>query len=353
MSTFPKSKTDRVRPRLKAAFTAMLAMGGVPMARPARAATITTLYTFSDLRRRAPQDPSSNVTVFRGAIYGKLADGKIYKFSPQHDKVQVVFQGANTEYVSEGALVALDGALYGYAISNDDATNSVFKIDPATHTGSIIYTFPNNVVYPGSNLAALNGKLYGTLLEAGKGGAVGTLFSLDPATATFTVVHTQTAAEGNRPYGGLTAYGGLLFGATSSDGPNQGTVFQFDPTTSQEVTLHTFTANGTVPGNPYFGVVVHGDDVFGFTDDFQTDEVWLYRVSIKTGGAKLLQDFNFQTTGEFPNQSVVHGWYGRWRATVRPDPFPWRVVRHDRRPRRANWRHSVQADAVNCGCLLV
>ena len=273
---------------------------------PADAATVTTITTFGT-KRRDVQRPTSNVTVFRGAFYGITLSAQIYQASPKHDKARVAFQASGDEYYQSG-LVECDAAVYGVVPIDDDQTYVIVKVDPVSHVGSIVYTFPDNGV-PGLSLACSNSKLYGGFETLARRKLVGSLFSFDPASATYTNLHTQTAEEGTNVESGLTAQAGILYGAAeaNTDKPNPSVnVYSFDPSTGQETILHRFRAGSDIgSGSPAFPVLVHGNDIFGFTDNYDTDDVYLYRVHIKSGSAKLLYEFNFDATGAYPNQSVI------------------------------------------------
>ena len=292
--------------RVKAGWTWLPAILGLIWciaALPTRAATITTIYSFGTLRRNT-QRPYTPVTVFRGKIYGEVADGKVFEFYPGHDKLRTLRIVASVDYYSRDGLALLDGALYGFT-SDQSGTYSIFKIDPLTGSISIVHTFPGtqDTVIPLGSLAAIDGKLFGTLEDVSGGTLVSTVYSLDPASGAYATLHTQTAAEGVYVFYGLSAHGGLLYGAAQAAGAHdQGTLFQVDPATGLETTIHTFTPSGRIPGTPYSGPIIHGNEAFGFAHDSNSGN-YLYRINLKTGGVVLLCDFS-QASGAFVNPDL-------------------------------------------------
>src|SRR5688572_20733474 len=135
-----------------------------------------------------------------------------------------------------------------------------------TGTGGTIYTMPYNAssysnVYnftvdvPGANpyyvkpCNAPNGKIYGTTNTGGKYN-LGVIWSYEPSSNTYTVMHNFNTADGTNPYGGLIlATDGRFYGMTRLGGANNvGTIYKFNDTTGVYTKVHDFvTANGASP----------------------------------------------------------------------------------------------------------
>lgn len=306
MRGLPRCQTRKCRRVREIVLAGLVSMGcNIATNTPAQAATVATIYTF-ETQRRDVQRPSTNVTIFRGAIYGIDVSSQLYKIRPLHDKVRVTFQASNDEYY-QGPLVACDAAVYGVVPINDEKTYVMVRIDPVTHVGSVVHTFPGSAT-PSLHLACLNSKLYGTL-ELSGGELVGRVFSFDPASSTYSTIHTQTQEEGaGVAQSGVTAHGGMLYGAAFISGNTQGlntTVYSLNPATGQETTLHQFPTGSEMSGHADFPVFVHGSDIFVFLYNSTNVDFYIYRVNATTGKAKLLYDFDYGTTGAYPNQSLT------------------------------------------------
>ncbi len=86
---------------------------------------------------------------------------------------------------------------------------------------------------PSSGLTPFGGKLYG-VTQTGGANLLGTIYSIDPATGTETVVYNFTSGgDGDMPDAGLLAHDGALYGSTLnlvSEYPNaRGSLFKFVP----------------------------------------------------------------------------------------------------------------------------
>jgi uncharacterized repeat protein (TIGR03803 family) len=130
-------------------------------------------------------------------------------------------------------LQASDGYLYGMTYqggANDLGT--VFKIDPASGSESILYSF--NVVpvaaRPGAGLVQANdGNFYGTTTQGGTRGN-GTIFKLTPSGTESVLWSFGTGSDGYLPEGNLVqADNGSLYGLAVAGGANGiGAIFEFN-----------------------------------------------------------------------------------------------------------------------------
>jgi uncharacterized repeat protein (TIGR03803 family) len=138
----------------------------------------------------------------------------------------------------------------------------VFKLDPASLTVTVLYSFTGSPADGQNPYAGLiadpAGNLYGTTFAGGSGACsngCGTLFKLDPASLTETVLYSFTGspADGSSPYAGLVRdSGGNLYGTTAYGGASEsGVVFKLD-TAGTESVLYSFTGgvDGGVPRAP-------------------------------------------------------------------------------------------------------
>jgi uncharacterized repeat protein (TIGR03803 family) len=160
--------------------------------------------------------------------------------------------GANPEFVK--LLLAADGNFWGTTITGGaNNQGSIFKISPSG-TYSLVFSF-NNSASPATGTAPYgglvlgsDGKLWGAASSNGPGGT-GTIFNITTG-GTFTMAHAlagyngTTYPEGGYPYGGLAAAtNGKLYGVAWNYGTTtsyQGTLFSVDPATSTFTVLHSF-----------------------------------------------------------------------------------------------------------------
>jgi uncharacterized repeat protein (TIGR03803 family) len=126
-------------------------------------------------------------------------------------------------------------------------------LNPKTGLESVLHTFAGaDGIYPQSGLVAANGLLYGTASRGGIAnsttcyGGCGTLFSIDPKTGSFHVIHSFAGSpDGSFPLAPPTAVNGTLYGTTAGGGGNTlgcacGTVYAFDLATGNERIVYTF-----------------------------------------------------------------------------------------------------------------
>jgi uncharacterized repeat protein (TIGR03803 family) len=171
--------------------------------------------------------------------------------------------------------------------------------------------------------------LWGTTSEGGVAGQ-GVVFKLDPATGTFTVVHSFSAGgDGAWPMAGLTqgapdvsrlgsrARSRVLYGTTSGGGAGKGTVFKIDTHTGIETILHSFGGpDGAEPqgallydgGSGQDGGAVapalYGTTLTGGAAGYGT----VFSIDPVTGAETLLYSFKGGSDGAYPAGGVVqHG----------------------------------------------
>jgi uncharacterized repeat protein (TIGR03803 family) len=158
-------------------------------------------------------------TVFRVATDGS-GFAVLFAFDGTHgaQPYAPVIQGSDRYFY--GTTIA--GGIYGQGV--------IFKIGSAGGTPIILHSF-DSLTDGGSPYAGLvqanDGNLYGTTSSGGPGG-YGTIFKIDPAGVSFSVLHSfDYSVEGAYPSSALVqGYGGNLFGASYSGGSGgNGTMF--------------------------------------------------------------------------------------------------------------------------------
>ena len=201
---------------------------------------LTTLYGFPD--GAIGCNPLDAVTVVGHTLYGTTTfcgagkAGTVYALDLDTRRASVLHSFARNPNGSAepNGLVYQNGALYGTTFDDGGAGN-VFKIDLQTGQYSLLHQFSGGADggTPSSTLTLFHGKLFG-VTEEGGANAEGTIYSIDPATGSETVVHSFTGgSDGDTPFAGLLAYRDALYGSTlnvASEYPNpRGALFKFVP----------------------------------------------------------------------------------------------------------------------------
>jgi len=233
------------------------------------------------------------------------------------------FTGGADGGVPEGGLIVDTGILYGVAASGGaNKTGAIFTINPTTNAEAVIYSFPAGAQAPNGPLVQYNGILYGTTEKGGTYGA-GSVFAFSPAKKTLTTVYSfSDGPDGGFPLAGLAQNSGMLYGTTQIGGTGgAGTVFQIDIATGTETVLYDFT-DSTDGGYPraapvYMSGVLYGTAPSGGT---LTPACFgnagcgvLYSVTVASSAYSVLHSFNDAVDGALPNtglsviNSVIYG----------------------------------------------
>jgi len=216
-----------------------------------------------------------------------------------------------------GPLINVGWMLYGTTkLGGKSRRGSVFKTDLATNTTAVIYSFrkQDDGHYPVAGLINVNGSLFGVTTKGGTSDC-GTIFKIDPTTATETDVFDFDGEDGIFPYASLTKVGGTLYGTASEGGTGnaQGTVFKFDPTTGVLVVLHSFQgyADGILPysklikvGGSLFGTTYGGGGAGGVCNAFGCGTI--FKVDLSTGTEEIVYSFKGSNDSSFPTTGMIY-----------------------------------------------
>jgi uncharacterized repeat protein (TIGR03803 family) len=210
----------------------------------------TVLHSFS----RNEGCPSAALLNVGGFLYGTTHGGPIisssygygtvFRINPNTGAEAILhtFFGGSDGAQPSAALINVAGTLYGttkwggtLGSNFGFGFGTVFKIDPATGAEVVLHSFDgSDGAYPAAALLNVGGMLYGTTLTGGTtahgaapGYGTGTVFKINPATGTETVVYVFDGADGAGPAAPLINIGGILYGTTASGGAaDRGTVFR-------------------------------------------------------------------------------------------------------------------------------
>lgn len=279
------------------------------------------------------------------------------------------FTGVNGVIPRAGLTAAGNGIFYGTASaggSNDRGT--LFALDAATDSVSVIYNFGYSFSYPGSagltpagndtflgvasgtiykfdrNSGAVTpqaslglsggdysrlaegapGMFYGTISGAGGDGGI---FEFNKATNVVAQKASFNGTDGRYPIGGLVYAGGdIFYGTTSSGGSNGwGTLYQFNAASGLIDPIYSFDL-GVTGGGPHAGLSVAGGGVYYGTTyvgggggiygaiykfDSITRSVSLVRPFDGTNGNKPAAELTAVGGGLYYGTTEVGGEYGR------------------------------------------
>jgi uncharacterized repeat protein (TIGR03803 family) len=294
----------------------------------AEAATESVVYSFcSQAECSDGQFPRAGVTNVGGTLYGTTAEGgaygfgTVFKIDPTTGVETVLHSfcrksGCNDGRSPNGGLLHVGGTLYGtteFGGANGSDYGAVFKVAPSSGAERTVYSFcsqPNctDGYLPESGLINVDGSLYGTTRSGGSG--VGTLFKIDPTTATESVVYSfQGVPDGGHPYAGILNVDGILYGTTYFGGAaNEGAVFKLDPTTGAETVLHSFCSQTNCEDgqNPFAGLIKVKNSLFGTTYFGGDNGVGtVFKLKLASGTEKMLLSLG-GIVGESPQAGLIN-----------------------------------------------
>jgi uncharacterized repeat protein (TIGR03803 family) len=202
--------------------------------------------------------------------------GTVFAFNLKSRRETVLyrFHGGTDGFEPIGGLLAVNGTLYGTTFrggtpgSGSCDCGTLFSVDLASHKETVLYRFGPNARWPAASLVELNGALYGV---AG-GGVAGTLFTFNLASKQESILHSFQGgpSDGTDPMG-IVSLNGLLYGTTNlggscrNSGYGCGTVFSVNPSSGHETILYSF-AGGRDGERPYAGLLAYNGILYGTTD---------------------------------------------------------------------------------------
>ena len=283
----------------------------------------TVLYSFKGGADGA--EPASALCLRTGKLYGTTAkggtgnSGTVFRFDLKtgHEAVLRNFSVYADGSGPVGALVFSNGVLLGATVSGGaNGFGALYSVNARSGASAVLYSFKGIIgavdgLNPSSGLTAIGGLFYGATGLGGShdcgGEGCGTIYSYDASSGRVAIVHAFTATgDGMVPVGDLTAARGLLFGATNY-GPTflaGGNVFQFNPNTSAVKSLAAFTGGqGT---GPIDGVTVQATGIYGVLPGDSSGKMGsVYKAGLKSGQLTILHAFSGGADGGGPTGRLI------------------------------------------------
>jgi uncharacterized repeat protein (TIGR03803 family) len=253
-----------------------------------------------------------------GGAYGW---GAVYAAQPGTGAESTVysFHGSADGYFPEAILLDVGGTLYGTTVGGGtNGQGSVFAVNPGAGTKQVVYSFKGGTTDgsdPQSGLINVNGMLYGTTADGGAGSA-GTVYAVDPSTGTEKILYSFTGgSDGGSPYAGLINVAGTLYGANTLGGSGTcviscGTVFAIDLATGTETVVHSFQG-GTDGAQPFASLLNVGSILYGTTEyggmGCLVNEGCgtVYSINLQTGTEHVIYAFKGGTDGANPLAPLI------------------------------------------------
>jgi uncharacterized repeat protein (TIGR03803 family) len=219
--------------------------------------------------------PEASLIDVGGTLYGtteqggKYGGGTVFSISTTgKEHVLYSFNGKPNGLEPDTSLVDVNGTLYGTTSlgGNDNVHGTIFRIT-TTGTEHVLYSFrdSHDGSDPEAGLLDVNGTLYGTTAEGGKGH--GTLFSVTTSGAEHVLHNFTGRPDGDDPRADLIEVKGNLYGTTQDGGAYgsgySGTVFS-SSTAGTVTVLHSF-GGGSDGVRPTAGLLDVNRTLYGVT----------------------------------------------------------------------------------------
>ncbi len=304
---------------MKYLLASTLCLGAFSLAPCGRAATVTVVAT-----QNIGQGPKSSLLQVGAELYGTSISssssqhaGAVFKVNPSTGVAKLIYNFTGTPDGMgpwQGApLTNVNGALFGttYMGGNSAGDGStygvIFSINIKTGHESVVYRFGGGTdgASPEAPLLPYKGLLYGTTFLGGDAANDGTIYTIDPASGSESVVYRFGGSDGSNPQAALTPINGLLYSTTYLGGSHSGgTLYTFDPTTKTEEVLHNF--GGAVDGQQPNAILQVGNAVYGTTyAGGKKGGGTVFKVDLSSGKETVLYSFTGGSDGAGPQSPLI------------------------------------------------
>jgi uncharacterized repeat protein (TIGR03803 family) len=280
--------------------SALLASLGLLPAGRVTAQTFTTLYNFGG--NYNPHNPEGGLVLSGNTLYGTAyggnpSDGCVFGINTDGSGFAIVhgFTGLDGFAPTDG-LILSGNTLFGTAY------RTVFAVNTDTSGFTILHSFvPGDGTYPVGGVVLSGNTLYGTASRSGIAD-MGTVFAVNTDSSGFSVLHYFTAtdpnsgtnSDGGNPRSTLILSGSTLYGTAQAGGStSRGTVFAVNTGSLGFTNLHNFTAGTNDGADPYAGVILSGNTLYGTTaSGGSSGHGTVFAVNTDGSGFTLVHDFS-------------------------------------------------------------
>ncbi|MFC2149601.1 choice-of-anchor tandem repeat GloVer-containing protein [Candidatus Auribacterota bacterium] len=221
------------------------------------------------------EDPYGSLVTSGDILYGMTYEGgdsntgTIFSMDTAGGAFTILhhFHGGTSDgWYPSGTMVLSGSTLYGYGGAGEFSSGSIFTIDTAGGSYTLIHSFsPSAGGYPNINITIDGDKIYGM---TGSEGVNGTVYRLDTSGGGFTVLHEFAGGtgDGSRPFGTVVANDGVLYGMTFNGGDSDhGVLFSVGTDGEDYAILHEFLGGEGDGEGPQGDLIMSGVMLYGVT----------------------------------------------------------------------------------------
>jgi uncharacterized repeat protein (TIGR03803 family) len=283
---------------------------------PATAQTFTTLYSFTNGSDGA--NPEAGLILSGNTLYGTTiaagasGGGTVFKVNTDGTGFATVhnFINGSDGSWSEAGLILSSNTLYGTASGGGaGGSGTVFQVNTDGTGFATLYRFTNGSDgdSPEAGLILSGNTLYGTAAGGGTS-HIGTVFQVNTDGTGFATLHsfTGTNSDGANPWAGLILSSNTLYGTTGQGGTSgDGTVFQVNTDGAGFATLHSFTG-GSDGNSPSGGLILSGNILYGTARSGGTSGGGtVFQVNTDGTGFATLYSFTNGSDGDMPLAGLI------------------------------------------------
>lgn len=260
------------------------------------------------------EDGSGNLLGMLQKGPGSTLGGCIVKYNLAADSVvaYTYFDSATTGGSPVGTLYkASNGSYYGMCLSGGaNGLGTVFEYNLLTNTIINHYDFTwTDGTFPTGVLTEIaGGKLYG-FTNSGGASSAGTLFEFNIISNTYTTkLDLDGYLMGGNPQSGFTydVTSGRLYACTDYAGLGYGGIVEYNPSTNSLVTKYVFPTEETGSQPACIPTILPGGIILGTTGSGGlTGAGTIFSYSLVTGVHTRLIDFQYSSTGRFPEKGLT------------------------------------------------
>ncbi len=210
------------------------------------------------------------------------------------------FNGTTSGARPYAGVIDVGGTLYGTAQEGGAHKKGTVFALTTSGSESVLHAFAGkDGDDPRTSLTSANGTLYGTTYYGGSSGT-GTVFTIS-ASGAEQVLHSFTGSDGSAPLGSLIYVNKTLYGTTSSGGTNNdGTVFEIGPTGSNYSVLYSFQG-GADGAYPFGGLTESNGVLYGTTQQGGAHNLGtVFAITTASGSESVIHSFGSGKDGAQP-----------------------------------------------------